>query len=164
MIEIQSVTMRGGTVGKSKRFVSWIVGAAVLTAAVLAGVAGAAKTKTFHFTEKITGAQISATQAAFKIHDSRLGGGAGVQTVKVSGLGGTDTETTYYGNASAQSHGSFKLGAPDANGISKVTGQGHDTSGTGKLKGFKSTYTYTGTFNTKSLVYTIVLRGTGSTR
>jgi hypothetical protein len=145
-----------------KAFVLCIVGAAALTAAVMAGAA-AAKPNIFHFTDTVTGAQISATQAVFKTHDSRFGDGAGVQTVKVSGLGGTDAEITYYGNASAKSHGSFTLGRPNAQGVSKVTGQGHDTSGTGKLKGFKSTYTYTGTFNTKTLVYTIVIKGTGST-
>jgi hypothetical protein len=145
-----------------KWVVSLIAGAVVLAATVLAA-AGAAKPSSFHFTETITGASISATGAVFKIHDSRLGAGAGVQTVVTSGLGGTDTETTYYGNASAQSHGSFKVGSPDATGVSKLTGQGRDTSGTGKLKGFKSTYTYTGTFNTKTLVFTVVLKGTGST-
>jgi hypothetical protein len=147
-----------------KGFVACIVAVGALTAAVAAGAAGTVKSKTFHFTDRIAGAQISATQAAFKTHDSLLGDGAGVQTVKLSGLDGTDREITYYGNASAQSHGSFKLAAPDTNGISKLTGRGHDTSGTGKLRGFKSNYTYTGTFNTKTRVYTVVLKGTGSTR
>jgi hypothetical protein len=147
----------------SKRFMSCIVGAVGLTVALLAGAAGATNTKTFHFTETITGAQISATEAVFKLHDSRVGDGAGVQTVKLSGLGGTDSEVTYYGDASAKSHGSFKLGTPDAAGVSTLTGVGHDTGGTGLLKGFKSAYTYTGTFNTKTLVYTAVLKGTGST-
>ena len=135
----------------------------IVAAGVLAGGAGAAKPRTFRFTETITGAQISGTEAVFKVHDSRIGRGAGDQLVKVSGLGGTDTETTYYGDASAKSNGSFKLGAPDSNGISQLTGKGHDTSGTGKLKGFKSTYSYTGTFNTKTLAFTVVLKGTGST-
>jgi hypothetical protein len=146
-----------------KRIISFIVGGVVVTATVLASAAGAVKTTTFHFTETLTGAQISATQAVFKIHDSRVGDGAGVQVVKLSGLSGSDTETTYYGNASAKSHGTFKLGTPNATGVSTLTGQGHDTSGTGKLKGFKSTYTYTGTFNTKTLVFKAVLKGIGST-
>lgn len=139
-----------------------IVAAAVVAATALAGAAGAAKTKKFHFTTTITGAQISATQAVFKVHDSRFGNGAGVQTVKLNGLSGTDTETTYYGNASAKSHGTFTIGTPDANGIATLTGKGHDTSGTGKARGFKSTYTYSGTFNTKTLVFKVVLKGTGS--
>ncbi len=146
-----------------RNLVAGAVAAATLVLAVLAGGAGAAKTKTFHFTETITGAQISATQAVFKIHDSRIGDGAGVQTVTVNGLAGTDNEVTYYGNASAKSHGTFQLGAPNPQGISTLSGQGRDTAGTGKLKGFKSTYTYTGTFNTKTLTFTAVLKGTGST-
>jgi hypothetical protein len=145
-----------------KKFVA-IIGA-VAVAGVLVTTAGATGNKTFHFKDTIVGAQISSTQAAFKIHDSRLGRGAGVQTVKVSGLGGTDREVTYYGNASGTSHGSFKIGPPDANGISKLTGKGHDTAGTGKLKGFRSTYTFKGTLNTKTLVYKVVLTGTGSTK
>ncbi len=139
-------------------------GAAILAATVFAGAAGARKTKTFHFTETLTGAQISATEAVFKLHDSRVGNGAGVQTVKLNGLAGTDTEIVYYGNASAKSHGSFKIGAPDATGVAKLTGQGQDTGGTGKLKGFRSKYTYTGTFNLKTLVFNATLTGTGSTK
>jgi hypothetical protein len=136
-----------------------------LAAIAMAGPAGAARSKTFHFTERVTGASISSTHAAFKIHDSRVGNGAGVQTISVNstGTGGTDREITYYGNATARSHGTFTLGTPDVNGIAKLTGQGHDTGGTGKLRGFKSTYTFTGTFNTKTLVFTVVLHGTGST-
>jgi hypothetical protein len=141
-----------------------VIAGAIGLAAVLAATAGAAKAPTFHFVDAVTGAQISATQAVFKVHDSRLGDGAGVQTVKVSGLAGTDREITYYVDGSATSTGSFKLSAPDANGVSTLSGQGHDTGGTGKLKGFKSTYKYTGTFNTKTFVYSATLKGTGSTK
>ncbi|MDQ2895089.1 MAG: hypothetical protein M3Y09_05505 [Actinomycetota bacterium] len=139
-----------------------VIGAGVAMA-VLAGSAGAAKTKTFHFTETTTGAQISATEAVFKIHDSRVGDGAGIQIVKLNGLAGTDQDTTYYRGASAKSHGSFLIGTPDANGIAKLTGKGQDTGGTGKLNGFTSKYTYTGTFNTKTLVFQVVIKGVGST-
>jgi hypothetical protein len=149
-------TMRSG-------FFSGIVGVAALTVAVWPVAAGASRSKSFKFTENSVGAQISATEAVYKVHDSHLGDGAGVQVVKVSGLGGTDSETTYYGNGTAESHGSFKITAPDSHGISALTGHGQDTSGTGELKGFKSTYTYTGTFNTKTLVFKVVLKGTGST-
>ncbi len=138
--------------------------AGVVTLAALAGSAAAAKTKTFHFTETVTGAQISTTEAVFKIHDSRVGDGAGIQIVKLNGLAGTDRDTTYYRGASAKSHGSFLIGPPDANGISKLTGKGRDTGGTGKLNGFTSRYTYTGMFNTKTLVFKIVIQGTGSTK
>jgi hypothetical protein len=141
-----------------------IIGAAVV-AGVLAGTAGAAKTKTFHFTDVTTGAQISGTQSVFKVKDTREGSGAGVQTVKIAanGTSGTDKETTYYGDASATSKGSFTIGTPDpVTGIAPLSGKGKDTGGTGKLKGFTSTYTYTGTFNTKTLIYKVTIHGTGS--
>ncbi len=147
-----------------KSGLSALAGAVILAMTVLAGGAGAAKTKTFHFTETSTGAQISATEAVFKIHDSRLGNGAGDQFVRLNGMAGTDTETTYYANGTATSHGSFTLGAPDANGVATLTGQGQDTGGTGQLRGFRSKYTYTGTFNYKTLVFTLVIKGAGSTK
>ncbi len=147
-----------------KLIVPGAAGAAVLAATVLGGAAGAAGTKTFHFTEPLTGAQISSTESVFKIHDSRVGKGAGDQIVKLNGLAGTDKEITYYANASATSHGSFEIGTPDANGVARLTGQGRDTGGTGKLKGFRSKYTYAGTFNVKTLVFKATLTGVGSTK
>ena len=148
-----------------------VAGAIALVAGALVGTAGAASSKTakpksFKFTDVADGAQLTPTTAAFKVHDSRLGNGAGFQVVKLdkTGLAGTDQEHTYYGNASAVSKGSFKLSVPDANGISTITGKGQDIGGTGKLKGFKSTYTYSGTFNTKTLVYHVVLKGKGTTK
>lgn len=143
---------------------SWsaVAGAALLAATLLVSTAGA-RSKSFHFTEAVSGAQISATQAVFKVHDSRAGDGAGVQTVTLHGLSGTDTDTTYYLGASASSHGFFTIGSPDAHGIAKLTGHGRDTGGTGKLQGFASTYRYTGTFNVKTLVFTVTISGVGST-
>lgn len=152
---------RGAIVRKG--FFSFIVGGAVLTATLIAGAAGAVETETFHFTETISGAKISATEAVFKVHRSGLGSGAAVQVLTLGVLAGSDRETSYYGNASSESHGTFKLGTPDANGVSKLTGQGHETSGTGKLTGIKSTYTYTGTFNINTMVFKAVAKGTGST-
>jgi hypothetical protein len=123
-------------------------------------IASAAGKRHIHFTTKIVGAGISANQATYKVHDSQFGDGAGVQTVKVKGSGGTDREITYYGNATATSEGSFTIGTPDANGIAALTGSGHDVSGTGKAKGLSSTYTYSGTYNTKTRVFKVTLTGT----
>jgi hypothetical protein len=134
-----------------------IIAIAGLSVPVIALAAGK---RHVHFTSKIVGAEISANQAAYKIHDSHFGNGAGVQTIKVKGSGGTDTEITYYGNATARSKGTFTLGTPDANGIATLTGSGHDISGTGKAAGLKSTYTYTGTFNTKTGIFNVTLTGT----
>ena len=123
-------------------------------------VASAAGKRHIHFTTKVVGAAISANQATYKVHDSHFGDGAGVQTVTVKGSGGTDSEITYYGNATARSKGTFKIGAPDANGVASLTGSGHDVSGTGNAKGVKSTYTYSGTYNTKTSVIHVTLTGT----
>ena len=134
-----------------------IIAIAGLSVPVIASAAGK---RHVHFTAKVVGAGISANKAAYKIHDSHFGNGAGVQTVKVKGSGGTDTEISYYGNATARSKGTFTLGPPDANGIATLTGSGHDVSGTGKAAGLKSTYTYTGTLNTKTGLFKVTLTGT----
>ena len=139
-----------------KRLVA-MVGIAALSVPV---IASAAAKRHVHFTTTIAGSAVNATQSAYKAHDSVFGSGAGVQTVKLSGAGGTDSEITYYGNASAKSTGTFKIGTPDTNGIAPLTGTGHDVSGTGKAKGLKSTYTYTGTYNTKTTVFKVKLTGT----
>jgi hypothetical protein len=120
--------------------------------------------KHVHFTEHITGASISASQSVYRVHDSIAGNGAGTQIAMLNGTatGGTDTETTYYGDATATSHGTFTLGTPNTQGVAKLTGSGHDTSGTGRLKGLKSSYRYTGTYNLKTTVYSVTLKGTES--
>ena len=138
---------------------------ALLASIAIAGLvvpvmASAAAKRQVHFTSKVVGNGISANQAAYKIHDSHFGNGAGVQTVKMKGSGGTDTEITYYGNATARSKGTFTVGTPDANGIATLTGSGHDVGGTGRAAGLKSTYTYTGTFNTNTGVFHVTLTGT----
>jgi hypothetical protein len=132
----------------------------VIAALAIPGVASAAGKRHVHFTAKVVGAGISATQSAYKLHDSFFGRGAEVQTVKVTGSTGTDREITYYGDATATSKGTFTVGAPDANGLARITGHGHDIGGTGNAKGLKSTYTYSGTLNTKTGVFEIMLTGT----
>ena len=133
----------------------------VLSVPVIASAAGNRKVR---FTTKVSGAGISANQSTYKVHDSQFGDGAGVQTVTVKGSGGTDSEITYYGNATARSKGTFKLGTPDVNGIASFTGSGHDVSGTGKAKGVKSTYTYSGTYDTKTSIFHVTLTGTYNLR
>ena len=123
-------------------------------------VASAAAKRHVRFTSTIAGSGISNAESAFKVHDSVFGNGAGVQIIKVKGAVLSDSEIIYYGNASAKSKGTFKLGTPDANGIAALTGSGHDIGGTGKAKGLSSTYTYTGTYNTKTTRFTVKLTGT----
>jgi hypothetical protein len=139
----------------------FVIAVSAMAGLTIPMVALAAAKRHVHFTAKVVGAGISATQSTYKLHDSVFGNGAGVQTIKLNATasGGTDTETTYYGNATAKSKGTFKLGAPDANGILTVTGSGHDVSGTGLAKGLKSTYTYSGTINSKTSVIKVTLKG-----
>jgi hypothetical protein len=137
-----------------------MIAIASLAIPVLASAAGKRHTRHIQFTSTVVSAGISSTEAVYKVHDSHFGDGAGVQTLQVTGSSGTDTEMTYYGNATVSANGSFTIGAPDANGIAPVNGSGHDISGTGKAKGVKSTYTYSGTLNTKTGVVSVTLTGT----
>jgi len=145
-----------------KILVAVLAGVATLAVVALPVASGASKSKTIHYTEKVTGAEISGTQAVFKIHDSVVGDGAGVQNVKLNsnGLSGTSTTVAYYGDASGKAKGPFKLGTPNAQGVVTVTGSGTGSGGTGKLKGYTAKFTLTGTFNTKTLVYQVTVHGT----
>ena len=143
-----------------------LVSGTVVMAAAVALPSALAETATshrhIHFTDAIVGAGISADRSVFSIHDSIHGNGAGTQTVTPSGSGGSDTEIIYYGDATASSRGTFAVGTPHANGIAPLSGSGHDVSGTGILRHLSSSYTYTGTINTKTGVFRITLRGTES--
>jgi hypothetical protein len=135
--------------------VASIVAAAAITAA--AGAASHARTVSFVGTAH--GNQISATQSAFKYHDSVFGNGAGVQTTKLNGAAGTDKTTVYYGNGTSKATDSFTIGTPDANGIATITGTGQDIGGTGRSRGVRSHYTITGTFDSKNGMFQVTLRG-----
>jgi hypothetical protein len=147
----------------SSRRLTAALGAAALGALLVVPttVPAATKHRKIHFTTTLTGAATDATHNVYAGHDSYGGAGAGAQTITINATGtaGTDSEITYYANGSARSNGTYTLGMPDANGIAALTGAGHDTGGTGKFKGVKSTYTYTGTLNTKTGVFTAKLTG-----
>lgn len=114
--------------------------------------------KHVHVTKHITGAAISATDSVFKVHDSVAGSRAGTQIAMLSttATSGTDQEKTY-GRGTATSHGTFTLGTANAQGVAMLTGSGHDTSGTRKLKKLQPSYTYTGTYNFKPTAYSVTL-------
>lgn len=132
----------------------------ILAAMALSSASGATpRTKTVSFVGTAHGNQISATESAFKYHDSVFGDGAGVQTTKLDGLNGTDKTKTYYGNGLAKSTDTFTIGTANADGIASITGTGHDTGGTGSAKGLTSSYTITGTFDTKSGMFQVTLKG-----
>lgn len=137
----------------------------IFAAALLAASAPATSPshKNVHFTATVTGAAINSHQGAFKIHDSVSGDGAGVQTILgVSGNRGTDTTTTYYGNASVVTHDTFTLSPPDSHGMITVTGHGHDVRGTGRFKNIRGSYTYKGTYDPRTTRSQVRLSGTES--
>lgn len=141
-----------------------IVGMLVVTGVALAVPGQAAAKKTVHFTATVTGAAISPVAAVtaeyvFKVHDSVFGDGAGVQTVHGL-LSGTDVIKVYYGDATTTAKDTYSIGAPNAQLVAPLTGSGHNISGTGKLKHIKSTFTFSGTINLMTGLYTITLTGT----
>jgi hypothetical protein len=134
-----------------------VAGAAAACAVAIAIPATAARPtpahRNVHFTDTVVGAAISAKEAVLKVHDSVAGDGAGVQRItSLTPSGGTDVTTIYYRGATAVAHDTFTLSAPDANGIITVTGKGKDVSGTGRFRHLRSTYTFTGTFDSKTMI------------
>ena len=119
------------------------------------------------FTETLTGAQISAKgtsfESVYKVTSSLDGTGAGIQDGSVAGtafpLSGKDAFTNYFADGVAKTKDTFKLGALDASGISKITGRGKCVGGTGVHKTEKCTYTFTGTYNSKTTVSTVKVTG-----
>jgi hypothetical protein len=73
---------------------------------------------------------------------------------------GTYTGTTYCANGVSKSKAKYVLNAPDANGIIAYTGSGKCVGGTGVHKKEKCTFTFKGTFNTKTSVDTGKITGT----
>jgi hypothetical protein len=134
--------------------------ALAVAALAFGATAGAKGTRSVKFTDTVVGASISDTQGAMSLHDSRLGNGAAVQTIKVTPTGGTDTTVAYFKSGSATSTDTFTIGQADANGNAALTGTGKDVKGTGKLKGITSTYTFSGTYNVNTTRFTVKLSGT----
>src|SRR3954463_13374770 len=77
--------------------------AVVAAGVAVAASAGAKGTRGVKFPDTAVGGSITDTRAAFSVHDSYMGDGAGVQTVKLTGTTGTDTTIVYYGDATASS-------------------------------------------------------------
>jgi len=116
------------------------------------------------FTEALTGATISTNESAYKVISSLDGTGAAIQHVSVSGktfpLTGKLANTIYFADGVARAIGTFKLGALDANSISAITGSGKCVGGTRVHMNEKCTFTFTGTYNSKTTVAKVKVRGT----
>ena len=139
-----------------------LMGAGALVVAIaIAAPALAATTRTahkrVHFKESLVGASISSSQAVYMLHGSLGGDGAAVST---STSDTTDTGVAYYVGGSVVFRDTFTISAPSPQGIATITGTGHDFGGTGRFKHIHSSYSFTGTDDTKTGVMTISLEGT----
>ena len=138
-----------------------MVALGALALGVVTGIPGASAAGTKKaFTQTLVGAQISGSGLtavdAYQVKDSVNGAGAAIQKSTIAGnafpLTGTDTLVTYFANGTEKSKDTFTLAAPDANGISAITGSGKCVSGTGAHKNVKCSYTFTGTFDSKTTI------------
>ena len=146
-----------------------ILGSASIAVLVVAiGLPGASAATKKPFTQELSGAQIGGTPLksvfAYQFKDSVSGEGAGIQRTSVSGTGfplsGTDTVVTYFAKGIQRTKDTFTLAAPDANGISAITGSGKCTTGTGIYKTQKCSYTFTGTYDTMRTIAKVKVKGT----
>jgi hypothetical protein len=136
-----------------------LVGTALIAALVPVS-AGAARHQTSHFTDTSVGASIGGNRAVAVTHDPEAGQGASVETLKVNGLSGTGRIITYWIGGTTTDVVTFTLKPPDATGISTVTGHGHRVAATGKFKSSKVVTTFSGTYDIKTTISHLTIRGT----
>ena len=142
------------------------VAAATLAMTAAAGIpaTGAAAAKDKPFTETITGAQISQTGSTlvsvWSDRNSVEGDGAGVVTITLNGNEATGTGTQYWASGAAKFTETFTLGAPAADGTIPYTGGGKCAGGTGVHKEEKCSFTFDGSLNPATNVFTSNVSGT----
>jgi hypothetical protein len=116
----------------------------------------------------LLGAQISSegtsVESVFKVTSSLDGSGAEVAVGKVNGtaypLTGSSTNTSYFADGVDLVKTTFKIGTPNAMGISVVTGSGKCLAGgTGVHKREKCSFTAKGTYNTKTTITSLTVTG-----
>ena len=109
----------------------------------------------------MTGLSIVGT---FKVTNPLNGTGAGIQDGSITGtnfpISGKSTVTDYFADGVQNLKETFTLGAPNANGISTLAGNGKCVSGTGVHKKQKCTYTFTGTDNFNKNIFSVKVTGT----
>jgi hypothetical protein len=134
----------------------------------LVGLAGAKSGSKKSFTATATGATIQSKGAnyvaAYAIHSSADGNGAGVQKGTISGskfpLTGKATQTEYFKNATLVLKATFKIGTLNSREIAPLSGSGSCLTGTGADKGETCKFTITGMYNEKTTVASLKLKGT----
>jgi hypothetical protein len=126
------------------------------------------KTKTRKYTEVLNGAQLSGSGNTgvdlYQVKSSVDGSGAAVQHVTVAGstfpLTGTDKVNAYFADGVSRTKDTFTLATPDANGNSALSGSGKCVGGTRVHRHEKCHYTFTGTYNIKTLLVNATVHGT----
>ena len=139
-------------------FVAALAALAVLAAGVSATTA-AAKTR-HRVALTLVGAQIGPGENVYDVHGTTRGALVQLPKTNATATGGTSTSTLYDGQGTVVSRDAYTLSPPDASGIVTISGTGRNVSGTGKYKGIKGTYKFTGTFNTQTTVSSVKVVGT----
>jgi hypothetical protein len=139
------------------------VAASVLAATVAMSATAAGQHRTVHFTDTSVGASIGGNRSVAVVHDPSSGQGASVETLKLNGLSGTGRIITYWGTGTTTDVVKFKVGVPNANGISTLAGSGRQVSATGEFKGSKSSSRFSGTYDTKTTISHVTIKGTATT-
>ncbi len=127
--------------------------------------ASAAPTKEKEWTQTGIGSSITKDDGSMllvaSVKNSLDGDGATVANITLNGSKGTDTATRYTANGVGKYEEQFTVGAPDANGMIPITGNGKCVQGGTRVhKGEKCTYTYTATLNPNTNVVTFNITGT----
>lgn len=153
-----------------RRRAAGVAGAIGLVMAIVVPGAALAAKKPHKRTFKETGLGAVIVQsgnsfeAVLQATNSLNGDGAGVQVGVYSSttfpVTGTDTVHEYFANGVLITKDTFTIAAPNAAGISTITGSGKCAGGTGVHKKEKCTYTVAGTINTKTLVDSATITGT----
>jgi hypothetical protein len=120
------------------------------------------------FTATLTGGLLSSHgtsfESVYKVVSSLDGTGAAIQDSTFAGTtlpaNGKDTWTTYFANGVSKRKDTFTLSALNSSGISTVTGSGKCAGGTGVHRNEKCTYAFKGTFNSKTGISILNVKGT----
>lgn len=131
-------------------------------AAPASSLAAITKKKKHKFTETALGTTIAPAGAQAQVilqTKGSLGPGAATLGVIPGATSGTVSGADYHALGSIKTAIQFKFGTTAPDGSAPVSGTGTITGGTGRYKGAKGKYTFTGVQD-KQAVYTITLTGT----
>jgi hypothetical protein len=131
-------------------------------------VAAPTRPKNHTLIATVTGALISlhgtSGENIYKVTSPIDGTGAGIYDFSDSAttppLSGKGALVSYYANGVQKLHETFKLSAPNASGITTLTGSGKCVGGTRVHKNEKCTYSFTGTENLSTFRFSVKLTGT----